>query len=234
MHDRSKRLAISLYLQNKHDLKDLGESTLKEMFGEVFGGYVLWVKEELSAMEKHFSKVLEHLCCLTPFKLDDPNLVDTPKRLAMSYLEMFAGLGVNMDSIANTTFPANDYDNMVILKNIEFTSVCSHHFKSINGHVSIGYLPSKDKVLGVSKLARIVDIYAKRPQIQEQLTNEIMYEIIRAIQPRGVGVVIEAQHNCISSRGVEKKDAVMVTSAVSGEFRTVPTIKEEFLKLIKD
>ena len=141
-------------------------------------------------------------------------LVDTPARVASAYEEWFAG-----------------YDEMVILRNVRFESHCEHHIAPIIGHAHIGYLPDR-RVVGISKLARLVEGFAKRLQIQEKMTAEIAGTLDQVLQPKGVGVVIEASHACMSTRGIHKPGATMVTSQMIGAFREDPSTRREFLAAI--
>jgi GTP cyclohydrolase I len=166
---------------------------------------------------------------------DDPareGLIDTPKRVVRAYEEYFSGYGQDPYAILRRTFEeTNGYDEMVVLRDIDFRSHCEHHVAPIVGRAHIGYLPNH-RVVGISKLARAVDVYARRLQIQEKLTTEIADAIETVLQPRGVGVVIEAAHHCMTTRGVRKEGVLMVTSRMLGTFRTDPKTRREFLSMI--
>ncbi len=166
---------------------------------------------------------------------DDPEregLLDTPKRVARAYEEYFRGYRQDPYAILRRTFEeTNGYDEMVVLRDIDFRSHCEHHVAPIVGRAHIGYLPDH-RVIGISKLARVVDVYARRLQIQEKLTAEIADAIEAVLQPRGVGVVIEAAHHCMTTRGVSKEGVLMVTSRMLGTFRTDPKTRREFLSMI--
>ena len=166
---------------------------------------------------------------------DDPEregLLDTPKRVVRAYEEYFRGYGQDPYAILRRTFEeTNGYDEMVVLRDIDFRSHCEHHVAPIVGRAHIGYLPN-NRVVGISKLARVVDVYARRLQIQEKLTAEIADSIETVLQPRGVGVVIEAAHHCMTTRGVSKEGVLMVTSRMLGTFRTDPKTRREFLSMI--
>ena len=166
---------------------------------------------------------------------DDPareGLVDTPKRVVRAYEEYFSGYGQDPYAILRRTFEeTNGYDEMVVLRDIDFRSHCEHHVAPIVGRAHIGYLPNH-RVVGISKLARAVDVFARRLQIQEKLTTEIADSIETVLQPRGVGVVIEAAHHCMTTRGVRKEGVLMVTSRMLGTFRTDPKTRREFLSMI--
>ena len=149
---------------------------------------------------------------------DRDGLRDTPSRVANMYAEVFAGLTSDPDELLTVTFEAN-HDEMVMVKDIDLTSLCEHHLVPFIGKAHVGYIPNEDgRITGLSKLARVVDAYARRPQVQERLTTQVADTIERVLQPRGVIVVIEAEHLCMSMRGVRKPGALTVTSAVRGQF----------------
>ena len=166
---------------------------------------------------------------------EDPNrhgLIDTPARVARAYREIFAGLYVNPDDVLNTTFD-EQHDELVLVKEIPMYSTCEHHLVSFHGVAHVGYIPGEDgRVTGLSKIARLVDLYAKRPQVQERLTGQIADAVMRKLDPRGVIVVIEAEHLCMAMRGVRKPGAVTTTSAVRGQFKTDKASRAEALELI--
>lgn len=166
---------------------------------------------------------------------DDPareGLRDTPKRVVRAYKELFGGYAVDPVALLERTFEeVQGYDEVVLLRDIRLESYCEHHMVPIIGRCHIGYLPN-NRVVGISKLARLVDAYAKRLQIQERLTAQIADTIDQVLQPRGVAVVIEAGHQCMTTRGVHKPGVSMVTSRMLGAFRTDPTTRREFLDLI--
>jgi GTP cyclohydrolase IA len=166
---------------------------------------------------------------------DDPTregLLDTPKRVTRAYQDFFKGYESNPREILSRTFEeVSDYDEMVVLKNIEFESHCEHHMVPFIGKAHIAYLPNK-KVVGISKLARLVDAYAKRLQIQEKLTAEIANALNDILMPKGVGVIIEASHQCMTTRGVHKRGVAMQTSHMIGRFRSDSRTRQEFLSLI--
>jgi GTP cyclohydrolase I len=166
---------------------------------------------------------------------DDPNregLLNTPARVVRAYEEWFAGYGQDPDEHLKRTFEeVAGYDEMVVLRDIRFVSHCEHHMAPIAGRVHIGYLP-RDRVIGISKLARLVEVYARRLQIQEKLTAEIANTLNRVLAPQGVAVVIEGTHGCMTSRGVGQSGATMVTSRMLGAFRERPETREEFLAAI--
>jgi GTP cyclohydrolase IA len=166
---------------------------------------------------------------------EDPErdgLQNTPDRVARMYAEVFSGLREQPDQHLQVMFEA-DHDEMVMVRDIAMTSMCEHHLVPFIGTAHVAYIPNRDgRVTGLSKLARLVDAYAKRPQVQERLTSQIADEIERVLQPRGVLVVIEAEHLCMSMRGVRKPGASTVTSAVRGLFRDSTATRFEAMRLI--
>jgi GTP cyclohydrolase I len=166
---------------------------------------------------------------------DDPareGLHDTPARVCRAYEAYGAGYGADPEEILSRTFSETEgYDEMVVLRDIRLESHCEHHLAPIIGKVHVAYLP-RNRVVGISKLARVVDAYAKRLQIQEKLTSQIASAIENALKPRGVAVVIEAIHHCMTTRGVHKPGTSMVTSKMTGAFRDDPSTRREFLSLI--
>jgi GTP cyclohydrolase I len=159
-----------------------------------------------------------------------PGLKDTPRRAADAFRFFTSGYHQNLADIV-TTFAA-DIDEMVVVKDVELYSLCEHHLIPFFGKCHVAYLPN-DKLIGVSKIPRIVDMFARRLQIQEVLTKQIAHCLMDAIDPKGVGVVIEARHLCMMMRGVEKQNSVMTTSCMLKAFRTQPQTRAEFLNLIK-
>jgi GTP cyclohydrolase IA len=166
---------------------------------------------------------------------EDPEregLRETPSRVARAYREMFSGLYTDPDSVLNTMFD-EEHDELVIVKEIPMYSICEHHLVSFHGVAHVGYIPGKDgRVTGLSKIARMVDLYAKRPQVQERLTSQIADALVRQLDPSGVIVVVEAEHLCMAMRGVRKPGAVTTTSAVRGLFKTNAASRAEALDLI--
>ncbi|HXG42670.1 MAG TPA: GTP cyclohydrolase I FolE [Dehalococcoidia bacterium] len=160
-----------------------------------------------------------------------PGLADTPRRIARLYAEMFSGLREDPLSVLGTTFP-EPHQEMVVLRGIPFYSLCEHHFLPFFGQVHVGYVPD-GRVVGASKIARLVDILARRPQVQERLTSQIADCLMEGLQPQGAAVVVEAEHLCMSMRGVRKPGTVMVTSAVRGVFRRHGVTRAEFLALVR-
>jgi len=166
---------------------------------------------------------------------EDPErhgLEDTPARVARAYQEMFAGLYTNPDDVLNTTFD-EQHDELVLVKDIPMYSTCEHHLVAFHGVAHVGYIPGVDgRITGLSKLARVVDLYAKRPQVQERLTGQVADAMMRKLDPRGVIVVIEAEHLCMAMRGIRKPGATTTTSAVRGQFKTDNASRSEALDLI--
>jgi GTP cyclohydrolase I len=159
-------------------------------------------------------------------------LIDTPSRVVRSYEEFFAGYDIDPVALLERTFDETDgYDEIVLLRDIRLESYCEHHMVPIIGRVHVAYLPDR-RVVGISKLARVVEAYGKRLQIQEKLTAQIANTINDVLQPRGVAVVIEAEHQCMSTRGVHKSGVSMVTSKMIGAFREDPTTRRELLSMI--
>ena len=166
---------------------------------------------------------------------EDPHrdgLRDTPARVARAFRETFAGLYTDPDDVLTTMFD-EQHGELVLVKQIPMYSTCEHHLVSFHGVAHVGYLPGEDgRVTGLSKIARLVDLYAKRPQVQERLTGQIADAVMRKINPRGVIVVIEAEHLCMAMRGVRKPGAVTSTSAVRGQFKTDAASRAEALHLL--
>ena len=155
---------------------------------------------------------------------------DTPRRVIESYAELFSGYGKNPQDVL-TVFDGEDYDEMIIAKDIEFYSFCEHHMLPFYGKVHIGYIPN-GKIIGLSKMPRIVEIFARRLQNQERLTSQIAKALSELLDPKGVGVVIEAKHLCMMSRGVEKQNSEVTTSSLIGLFKKKDNTRSEFLRLI--
>jgi len=166
---------------------------------------------------------------------DDPTregLLDTPKRVAKAYGEFFAGYTIDPREILNRTFKeVEGYDELIVLRDIEFESHCEHHMVPFTGKAHVAYLPNL-KVVGISKLARLVDAYARRLQIQEKMTAQIANALNDVLQPKGVAVVVEAVHQCMTSRGVHKHGSVMQTSRMIGRFRQDARTRQEFFSLL--
>lgn len=164
---------------------------------------------------------------------DDPardGLQETPRRISEMYAEIFEGLSTDPRKYLEVVFEVA-HDELVILRNIPFYSMCEHHFLPFHGEAHVGYIPD-GRVVGISKLARVVEGFARRPQIQEQLTSQIAEAIMEVLKPDGVAVVIEAEHLCMTMRGVKKPGSRMVTSAMRGDFKQSAVTRAEFLSLV--
>lgn len=163
---------------------------------------------------------------------DRPGLLDTPARVARAYREVFAGLYTEPDDVLNTTFDEG-HQELVLVRDIPMYSTCEHHLVSFHGVAHVGYIPGPTgRVTGLSKLARLVDLYAKRPQVQERLTSQIADALVRKLDPRGVIVVVEAEHLCMAMRGIRKPGASTTTSAVRGILQSNSASRAEALDLI--
>ncbi|MFD8533086.1 GTP cyclohydrolase I FolE [Streptosporangium canum] len=163
---------------------------------------------------------------------DRDGLQDTPARVARAYAEQFAGLGQSPEDVLTTVFDV-DHDEMVLVRDIEVYSTCEHHLVPFHGVAHVGYIPNeKGQVTGLSKLARLVDVYARRPQVQERMTSQIADALMSVLEPRGVIVVIECEHLCMTMRGVRKPGAKTITSAVRGDFRNSDKTRAEAMALI--
>ena len=181
------------------------------------------------------NQALEAVKTLIKWAGDNPEregLKETPKRVIRSYKDFFSGYNSDPREILSKKFKEVDgYDEIIILKNIRLESHCEHHMVPFIGTAHVGYLP-KNKVVGLSKLARLVETFAKRLQIQEKLTAQIANAIDEVLQPKGVGVIIEASHLCVATRGIHKPDSKMVTSRMLGSFRNDQATRKEFLDLV--
>jgi len=160
-----------------------------------------------------------------------PGLRDTPQRVAMMWRELVAGMDQRAEDVM-TVLPVKDYDEIVLVKDVPLVSICEHHLVPFIGRAHVAYIPKKNRVTGLSKLARIVELEARKLQVQERLTMAIADDIMRTLQPRGVMVVIEAEHLCMTIRGVQKPGAMTVTSVVRGLFRKKPATRAEALALM--
>ena len=181
---------------------------------------------DLDRLQRSIVAVLEALG-------EDPSrdgLRETPRRIAQMYEEIFGGLAIDPREYLRVGFEVA-HDEMVILRNIPFYSMCEHHFLPFHGEAHVGYVPD-GRVVGISKLARVVEGYARRPQIQEQLTSQVAEAIMEVLKPDGVAVVIEAEHLCMTMRGVRKPGSRMITSAMRGDFRRSAVTRAEFLALV--
>jgi len=178
-------------------------------------------------MEKHIKEILQIIG-------EDPRrdgLLDTPKRVIKSWNELYSGYNQNPEEVLKT-FEYDRYKGMVLLKNIELYSMCEHHMLPFVGKCHIAYIPDK-KIVGISKLARVMEIFARRLQIQERLTDEIADCLIKILEPKGAAVQIEAEHFCMRMRGVNKQNSTMVTTTLRGSFIKDPSTRNEFLNAIR-
>ena len=164
--------------------------------------------------------------------IEREGLVDTPMRVVDSWSEIFAGYGMNATELLDSTFNAEGYDGIVLLRNIEFTSMCEHHLQPFRGRAHIGYIPI-DRIVGISKLARLLELHARRLQNQERITKGIADDLERELEPLGAAVIIEASHGCMQCRGVAKQHAIMTTSAMRGVFFDKPEARAELMQLIQ-
>ena len=180
------------------------------------------------SIEEHYRDVLR-------FVGEDPEregLLRTPHRVAEALKYMTSGYTQDVETLLNGAIFTEDYDDMVVVKDIEFYSLCEHHLLPFFGKAHVAYIPN-GRIVGLSKIPRLVDMYARRLQVQERLTTEIAEALEQALHPRGVGVVIEAAHMCMRMRGVQKQESSMVTSHVMGAFRTDRATRQEFMALVK-
>lgn len=188
-------------------------------------------RKVIEVTEDHARSLISQLIA---FIGDDPSregVFDTPRRVIKSYKELFSGYKIDPKKVLGTTFDGEGYDQMVILKDIELYSTCEHHMIPFYGKVHIGYIPGK-RVVGLSKLARLTEVFARRLQIQERLTQQIAKTLDEVLEPVGVMVVVEAKHMCMCARGVGKQNSWMTTSAILGAFKQ-PEVRAEFFELIK-
>ena len=185
-------------------------------------------KDKIEKIESHFTEIMKTM----GLDLSDDSLIDTPKRVAKMYVnEIFWGLDYEAFPKCTTVDNKMKYDEMVIERNVNVQSNCEHHFVVIDGVATVGYIP-KQKVLGLSKINRIVEYFSKRPQIQERLTEQIYHALQFILDTDNIGVVIEAQHYCVKSRGVEDVGSSTVTSKLGGCFKTDPSVRAEFMNIV--
>ncbi|MFC7814432.1 MULTISPECIES: GTP cyclohydrolase I FolE [unclassified Streptomyces] len=181
--------------------------------------------------EKRAENAVRELLMAVGEDPDREGLRETPARVARAYREIFAGLWQQPEDVLTTTFDLG-HDEMVLVKDIEVFSTCEHHLVPFRGVAHVGYIPSTNgKITGLSKLARLVDVYARRPQVQERLTTQIADSLMKILEPQGVIVVVECEHMCMSMRGIRKPGAKTLTSAVRGQLRDVAT-RNEAMSLI--
>tara|TARA_R110001599_G_scaffold353795_2_gene597875 strand:+ start:7461 stop:8009 length:549 start_codon:yes stop_codon:yes gene_type:complete len=179
-------------------------------------------------VEQHWAKIIEAV----GEDLERPGLVDTPKRAAKAFKFLTRGYDQSVDEVVNNALFPSDSSEMILVQDVELYSLCEHHLLPFIGKCHVAYIPT-GKVLGLSKVARIVDLYARRLQIQESLTAQVADTIMKVTEAEGVGVIIEAQHMCMMMRGVEKQNSIMKTSAMLGCFRSEQKTRDEFLSLLQ-
>ncbi|MEZ5573304.1 MAG: GTP cyclohydrolase I FolE [Halioglobus sp.] len=179
-------------------------------------------------MEEHWAKIIAAI----GEDLNRPGLLDTPKRAAKAFKFLTQGYGQSLETVVNDALFPSESSEMILVQDIELYSLCEHHLLPFIGKCHVGYIPT-GKVLGLSKVARVVDMFARRLQIQESLTAQIAETIMEVTNAEGVGVIIEAQHMCMMMRGVEKQNSSMKTSAMLGTFRSEHKTREEFLSLLQ-
>lgn len=184
--------------------------------------------DKIEVIEKHFIQIMEAL----GLDLTDDSLMDTPKRVAKMYVnEIFWGLDYEAFPKCTAVDNKMKYDEMVVERNINVQSNCEHHFVVIDGLATVGYIPNQ-KVLGLSKINRIVEYFAKRPQIQERLTEQVFHALQAILETKSVAVVVDAQHYCVKSRGVEDTGSFTVTSKLGGVFKSDPAVRTEFMNIV--
>jgi GTP cyclohydrolase I len=190
------------------------------------------VSQPLKVDSERIEKAVREILIAIGEDPDRDGLLATPARVARAYAEQFAGLGQVPEDVLTTVFDAG-HDEMVLVKDIEVFSTCEHHLVPFHGVAHVGYVPNeKGQITGLSKLARLVDVYARRPQIQERMTSQIADALTDVLTPRGVIVVVEAEHLCMTMRGVRKPGAKTITSAVRGDFRDSEKTRAEAMALI--
>ena len=193
--------------------------------------------EDISARRPSQKEAEEAVRTLLRYIGDDPDregLRDTPRRVVKAFSEWFAGYAEDPEAFLERTFSETEgYDEMVVLTDIRFSSHCEHHVAPIIGRAHVAYLPDR-RVIGISKLARLVEVYSRRLQIQEKMTAQIANALDRVLQPKGVAVIVEATHHCMTTRGVHKPGVTMVTSRMLGAFRNDQSTRREFLAMVGD
>lgn len=180
--------------------------------------------------QSHKMNLVRSLLSAIGEKPNREGLLDTPARVVKSWEEIYGGYAINPADLITTFAEVNGYDQIVVLRNIEFYSTCEHHMMSFNGYGHVAYLPS-EKVIGISKLARLLDCFSRRLQIQERIGQEVTDAIMKHLRPKGAACILVAQHQCMSCRGVGKQNSEMVTSSITGIFRE-QQVKEELFSLI--
>ena len=187
-------------------------------------------KDKIDRIEEHFTAIMKYL----GLDLSDDSLIDTPKRVAKMYVnEIFWGLDYEAFPKCTTVDNKMKYDEMVVERNVNVQSNCEHHFVVIDGVATVGYIP-KQKVLGLSKINRVVEYFSKRPQIQERLTEQVYHALQYILETDDIAVVIDAQHYCVKSRGVEDVGSSTVTSKLGGVFKKDPAVRTEFMNIVNN
>jgi GTP cyclohydrolase I len=192
------------------------------------GGPLGYTQYGVSSVEKSWANIIESI----GEDLERPGLVDTPRRAAKAFAFLTRGYQQSVEEVVNDALFPSDSSEMILVQDVEMYSLCEHHLLPFIGKCHVAYIPT-GKVLGLSKVARIVDVFARRLQIQESLTSQIAQTIMEVTDAQGVGVIIEAQHMCMMMRGVEKQNSLMKTSAMLGTFRSEQKTREEFLALLQ-
>lgn len=191
--------------------------------------------EAKAEITQGYDKILKGLAAIRRFDLEDPNLVDTPTRVMKSMLELTDGYADSPESILSKCFPSEGYDQMIVVKDIDYFSLCSHHLLPFYGKVAIGYIPNAQSrlVVGLSKIPRLVRCFSRRLQLQERMTSQIAEAIQTTLYPRGVGVLVyDSVHLCSHMRGIEESHSTMETAALHGDFRTDPAVRSEFYSMV--
>ena len=187
-------------------------------------------KDKIDRIEEHFTAIMKYL----GLDLSDDSLIETPKRVAKMYVnEIFWGLDYEAFPKCTTVNNKMKYDEMVVERNVNVQSNCEHHFVVIDGVATVGYIPNQ-RVLGLSKINRVVEYFSKRPQIQERLTEQVYHALQYILETDNVAVVIDAQHYCVKSRGVEDVGSSTVTSKLGGVFKTDPAVRNEFMNIVNN
>jgi GTP cyclohydrolase I len=182
----------------------------------------------------HVQQILQTLSQENKFDIGDENFTDTPARVEKAYRELLEGYRANPEEILSKSFPSGEYDQMIVVKDIDYYSLCAHHMLPFYGKVAIGYLPGKDgRVVGLSKLPRLVRAFSRRFQLQERMTQDIACALQNVLNPRGVGVLVyDSIHMCSHMRGVEDAHSTMETSALHGDFRNDAAVRAEFFNMV--
>jgi GTP cyclohydrolase I len=184
------------------------------------------------SFKQNIAKAVSSILAAVGANADPEGVRDTPKRVANMYDELLQGYAQDANALLNNALFDVEYDEMVVVKDIDFYSLCEHHMLPFFGQAHVGYLPDK-RVVGLSKIPRLVDVFSKRLQVQERMTHQIAAAIDELVTPKGVGIVVEAHHLCTAMRGVKKPGTMMTTSSVRGQFRDNPATREEFMSHLK-